>query len=450
MTISSLTNRKNQVSDNIQLVFAYDYLVLDETHLKLYLDGDTDNPLTGYTVTGIGNNLGGTAIFTVAPAAGTLSLVREVPLKQTFDYITGGKFPADTHERLADLLVMMVQELDDRMNRSLQLPVSSSVGDLTLPEPIADYLLQWNATSDGLNNVHLSTLGDLVVTTAFTESLLNDPDADTFWATINASLTNLAMTKTIAQKKGADIASANDCILLQDGNYNNITGVTDINGFTDGLVNEIRHFRASSIFTLKHNVAPSAGFSKLFIVQGATDITTVVDDEFSAIFDGAIWRIFNYNKSSITPSFRGALVYNSSSESLISGTPKLLSFDSEDYDTSDIHDIVVNNTRLTVPSGVTKIKVSAQVYISDADITKLNSGSIALYKNGSNVFAGNARATVFKPESTDGYFAVTSPILIVDADDYFEFRCSVSTSDFTALTAESGSHRTWFSMEIIE
>ncbi len=184
MTISSLTNRKNQTSDGVQLVFAYDYLILDEAHLILYLDDDTDNPLTGFTVTGIGNQGGGTAVFTVAPAAGTLSLVREVPFTQAFDYITGGKFPADTHERLADLAVMMIQQLKDIADRSLQLPLSSDVNDLRLPEPIAEYLLQWNATADGLNNVQLSDLNALITTTPFSESLLDDPDAATARTTL--------------------------------------------------------------------------------------------------------------------------------------------------------------------------------------------------------------------------------------------------------------------------
>ena len=192
MTVSSLTSRKNQVSDGILVSFVYDYLILDETHLKLYLDGDEDNPLSGFTVTGVGNNSGGTAEFTIAPAAGTLSLVRKVPLTQVFDYITGGKFPADTHERLADLLVMMVQELEDKMGRSLQLPVSSDVGDLTLPEPVADFLLQWNSTADGLNNIQLSELGSLVITTAFTESFLASPDSAAARAILETAGLNVA------------------------------------------------------------------------------------------------------------------------------------------------------------------------------------------------------------------------------------------------------------------
>lgn len=188
MTISTTTRRKNQTSDGVQTSFVYDFLVLDTDHIEVYLDGDEDSPLTGYIVTGIGDEAGGTVDFSVAPAAGILTVARKVPRIQTYDYITRGKFPSDTHERLADLLVMMVQEIEDKIDRSILLPISTDTSELSLPEPEADKALVWNSLADGLTNLNLESINALAVSD-FAKTLIDDTDADAFWATLMASIT---------------------------------------------------------------------------------------------------------------------------------------------------------------------------------------------------------------------------------------------------------------------
>ena len=339
MTISSLTNRKLQTANGVQLTFAYDYLILDADHLILYHSDDLDTPLTGFTVTGVGNQGGGTAIFTVAPTTGTIVLNREVPFSQTFDYITGGKFPADTHERLADLLVMMVQQLSDRMERSLQLPVSSSVGDLTLPEPIADYLLQWNATADGLNNVQLSDLNALITTTPFSESLLDDPDAATARATLN--------------------------------------------------------------------------------VLSSVEIDSNISSALA---------------------FRGCLAVSVGSQSIPNDTSTVITiFTEEDYDTDAIHSNSVNPSRLTVPAGVTRVRISSAIVF---DPSTVGYRQAAIRKNGSPS-AVNGIGWAQVPASTTTFIQTTTAVITVTEDDYFEIRVR---QDSGGALDSSG----WFSMEIIE
>lgn len=189
MTISTTTRRKNQTADGIQTVFAYDFLVLDETHIEVYLDGDETTPLTGYTVTGVGSEVGGTVVFSPdPPAAGTLTIARVVPRTQTYDYIVRGRFPSDTHERLADLLVMMVQEVEDKVNRSIRLNIDTTYEDLSIPDPEAGKILKWKDDLSGLENIFGYDLGTLVIS-AFGQTLIDDADADAFWATLIATLT---------------------------------------------------------------------------------------------------------------------------------------------------------------------------------------------------------------------------------------------------------------------
>lgn len=100
----------------------------------------------------------------------------------------------------------------------------------------------------------------------------------------------ITLSKTLYQKKGADIASANDCVLPADGNYNDITGTTTINGFTAGVQNEVRKFHFDGAVLLKHDTAPSAGFSKLWLPSGS-DYTTEANDEIEFTFDNLHWRV---------------------------------------------------------------------------------------------------------------------------------------------------------------
>lgn len=108
--------------------------------------------------------------------------------------------------------------------------------------------------------------------------------------------------------KGADIASANDLVLPADGNYNDITGTTTINGVTSGNPGEVRKFHFDGALTLKHNTAPSAGYDKLFLL-GAADITTAANDEAEFVSDGTYWRMTNYSAAAIDPTvdYAGAL-----------------------------------------------------------------------------------------------------------------------------------------------
>lgn len=95
---------------------------------------------------------------------------------------------------------------------------------------------------------------------------------------------------TMGLTKGADVESANDTVLLSNGNYNDVTGTTTTNGMTTPSTgNPIRIIHYDDAVLLKHNTAPSGGFSKLFL-PGAVDYTTAANDVIIYIYDGTYWR----------------------------------------------------------------------------------------------------------------------------------------------------------------
>lgn len=136
MAVSTSTNKITYVSTG-GTVFAYDFKILDATHLDVYLDGVLSSPAT-YAVSGVGNAGGGNVTFTSAVTSGVeVLMVRTVPVTQ-LTVIPGGTapFPSEAVEDGLDKLTMIVQQLGEVSDRAITWPltVSTSVSN-TMPDP---------------------------------------------------------------------------------------------------------------------------------------------------------------------------------------------------------------------------------------------------------------------------------------------------------------------------
>ncbi len=154
MTVSSTTSRNEYNGNAATTDFAYTFRILDEDHVSVYVDDVLQTITTDYTVSDVGVSGGGTISFVAAPAAGTANVIflRNVPLTQETDYVENDPFPAESHEDALDKLTMVAQQLQEQIDRTIVLPPTSTVTDLTLPVPAAGKALLWNATEDGLEN----------------------------------------------------------------------------------------------------------------------------------------------------------------------------------------------------------------------------------------------------------------------------------------------------------
>jgi hypothetical protein len=95
----------------------------------------------------------------------------------------------------------------------------------------------------------------------------------------------------IPNKRGADVASANDLTLGSDGTSFGITGSTDCKGIATAgwrAGSEAKLFLLGAI-TVKHNTAPSAGFAK-FNLQGAADFVGASGAVLTVEYDGTVWQ----------------------------------------------------------------------------------------------------------------------------------------------------------------
>ena len=121
MTVNDEVRVSNHTGDDVGTEFAYAFRIIEEQHLDVFLDGAEQT--TGFSVTGIGDNAGGTVIFDTAPGTGVeISLVRDVPNTQEIDYRAFDSFPAQTNEDGLDLLTMQIQQVGAGSQDSLKVP----------------------------------------------------------------------------------------------------------------------------------------------------------------------------------------------------------------------------------------------------------------------------------------------------------------------------------------
>ncbi len=145
--------------------------------------------------------------------------------------------------------------------------------------------------------------------------------------------------------------------------------------------------------------------------------------------------------------FRGALLDNSVAQSIPNAVFTVINWDAETYDTDAFHDNSTNNSRITIPAGITRIKLSANMWF-DADNT--GSRRAEIIKNGSaTAYDGQGVVTIDAISNTVPNIQLleTAPIIVI-AGDFFELR--VTQSSGAALDFESQEGGCWFGIEVIE
>lgn len=157
MSVTNSSTFTVSTANGATTVFPYDFLLLDEAHLVVEIDGVEIT--SGFTVDGIGEEEGGNITFDVAPEDGARVMRRRnVPLERTNDYQFQGRLPADTLDEDFDLLWLAMQQLKARADLTPQLPLGTYPGvSLEMPEPEANCFLRWNSDGTGLELVELIT-----------------------------------------------------------------------------------------------------------------------------------------------------------------------------------------------------------------------------------------------------------------------------------------------------
>jgi hypothetical protein len=176
------------------------------------------------------------------------------------------------------------------------------------------------------------------------------------------------------------------------------------------------------------------------------EVHILCGDDVSLTIQASSW----FAIETLTTTARRALVYKSANEAAVNfQTAAAVTFNTEAYDTSSWHDTGSNTSRLTVPSGVTHVRLSARVTLQALGVGM--GVEIYITKNGDTNIATNRINMPFIMEAigaTENHYHLWSGPLAVTPGDYFEL--VVLSSGDNSVTVQGTTDGCWFAIEEIE
>jgi hypothetical protein len=155
MGIASTVNKWTYVLDGETLIFPYTTKIFAQTDLVVQIVGTTTTTLTlttNYSVSGTGEDSGGSVTLVSAGSSGDKLVIRKVlPLTQTTDLVENDPNRAEVMENALDRMVLIAQQIDENVQRAVVRDVTQTT-QVTLPTPSADKLIGWDSAGTGLEN----------------------------------------------------------------------------------------------------------------------------------------------------------------------------------------------------------------------------------------------------------------------------------------------------------
>jgi hypothetical protein len=149
MTVAVQTPYTQATGNGVTVTFPFAFLVADQADLKVTVNGVLLANLAGYTVSGIGNQSGGSVSFTSAPASGaTILMERSVELKRTTDYQYAGDLPSRTLNFDFDRVWLALQGFWARVLGGIRAPYPEQMQELPNAATRAGRLLGFNSSGN--------------------------------------------------------------------------------------------------------------------------------------------------------------------------------------------------------------------------------------------------------------------------------------------------------------
>jgi hypothetical protein len=151
--VSDIEPRVQYTAAAAQTDFDYPFPIFTDADLVVDVDGVTQALTTDYTVTGAGDDTGGTITFLSAMAGSeVVTIYRDLAIERLTDFQQNGRFSSASFNDELDKIIMILQQLDSADGRALRLSAvdATSDSDMQLPAPSAraEKFLYFNAAGD--------------------------------------------------------------------------------------------------------------------------------------------------------------------------------------------------------------------------------------------------------------------------------------------------------------
>jgi hypothetical protein len=171
-TVNDLPSRVQYVASAAQTDFDYPFPVFQDADLVVDVDGTTKTLTTHYTVAGEGNDLGGTVTFGAPMAGGEIvTIYRQIAVERSTDVQQNGPWSSVAYNDEQDKTYLILQQLDDRCDRSLRIPVTAEVDDADIELTVANYANKY-LTFDADGKPTPAVLSSTTMTQAIVGNLL--------------------------------------------------------------------------------------------------------------------------------------------------------------------------------------------------------------------------------------------------------------------------------------
>ncbi len=172
MTISAETNKVIYTGNGATTVFPYTFKILDDDEITVQSRVTATGVITtlvktsDYTVSGVGEAAGGNITLldaTDSPTGTKLILTRSMPQTQTVDLAEFDAFPAETIEEQFDRAVMIAQEQQEQIDRTIKLDSSiTGVTPTITGTPVANTMIVVNAGATGFEFASTADIGTYI------------------------------------------------------------------------------------------------------------------------------------------------------------------------------------------------------------------------------------------------------------------------------------------------
>lgn len=192
MTLSATSQRVSYAGNDVTTSFSFSFTLWAASEMLVYVRSaagvQTLKTLTThYTLSPSSYPAAsGNVVFLTAPATGeTVVLVRSQAVTQALDLVNGDPLNSDLLERRLDMIVGLIQNLDEKLGRTMLQQISAANRDLSLEEPSSAKDGYVVAYEHGTGFV-LTAQADLstVAVSAYAEGLLEDTTAAEALATL--------------------------------------------------------------------------------------------------------------------------------------------------------------------------------------------------------------------------------------------------------------------------
>lgn len=278
MIVNDTAGRNDYVGAGSATAFAYTFGILAESDIEVLVNGSVKLLNSDYSVSGIGNDSGGSVTFVLAPT-GAIVLQRKQPIAHTSRYPLNEEFPAPRIENDFAKQAMISQMLRTQLRRTLQLQPNSTFLDAIIADPIATSLfLRVSSLSPlTLDWATLATAGAI----SLPLSLANGGSGANYGSAsaLAAGLSLARWASSSITPSGGILTLPNpltgNAVVVGSGNFSSIS----TGGVPTGMVLMLHYNSGSNVIT----------DGSALVLEGRANYTTVAGDRSIFILSAAGW-----------------------------------------------------------------------------------------------------------------------------------------------------------------